>query len=1046
MTPFALSVLKATGYLTEEGAASEGLILPGADRLSAGDGSRIVPLLDRGGPLAADAVFKIATSPVIVFKSSEEATEFETETEWHRLAWNFGIAPLLWVTTPQYVRLYNAYQPPATYRMESPLLQEMPLSDGIDRVLQTVREVCGRRHIVTGGFWRSKLARRIDRQNRVDNVLLYELTHLLRKLVTMGIRASLAQKLVGRCIFFQYLVHRQYVTGKELKERFGAPELHQILQSLDGTYELFRWIRHTFNGDLFPLEDEEAEREQLGQTAHRLQPLVDFFGHFNVSDQQGRLFPFRFEAIPVELISSIYEKFVYMADTDGEPRVGVHYTPTNLVDLVLDPVFEGLSSTACVLDPACGSGVFLVESLRRLVWLRTREEAHTRKLVRDVLMKQVRGIDISPAALSVAAFSLYLALLELDPNPPRGIDGLDCLRFEKISDKVLFSTSTFNPGLMERVKNSGLRNDGIFDAIVGNPPWTHDPEAKEADRRLTKPSRAGVERQAENVERRSGTTYARMAGLPLPPRSTDWAFLWRARDFAHSQTRIALVMKATPFFSLERGAAQRRDRLLRGFPNVALVNLAELRLSGLFQGYEGEDGAPKTAAGPALIFFSNCLPVDRDTITAINLPWTPSFHRSGIFELPTDPSKGVPLKLIRNWPELLKAAIYGEERDLWFLERLRRNRNMTALADLVVELNLPMGQGYQPGSKYSAEHLQGLQLTSKNFRALRVARDLPTFEARRAYRAYGRERYRAPLVLMPEGGLTAALERGRYTAAFDDRDLIYNESFVGISFSGSDSRLARSLTAVMNSSLVAYQLALTGCTLGIKQTKVERVDLDIVYIPRLSDLEDEAINELLAIETKLTGVGNPIPVLAELDCLVARICGLHEDDCALLNDAVRRAQAIMFETPNDRARMDIAPRADEIKSYASRVCTTFNAYADEDDDLSLSPEDYFCSMNDLVVLRFALKPKGKMHPCVEISSLPGEGVITKIFAELFGGPELPYLKPLRSLRLYVGNNLFIAKPARYRCFSTAAALSDGDRVVADLMQSAPADPLVGAVR
>jgi hypothetical protein len=47
-----------------------------------------------------------------------------------------------------------------------------------------------------------------------------------------------------------------------------------------------------------------------------------------------------------------------MAHTDGEPRLGVHYTPLNLVHLMLDPVFEGLPATARVLDPAADRAYF----------------------------------------------------------------------------------------------------------------------------------------------------------------------------------------------------------------------------------------------------------------------------------------------------------------------------------------------------------------------------------------------------------------------------------------------------------------------------------------------------------------------------------------------------------------------------------------------------------------------------------------------------------------------------------------------------------------
>ncbi len=1040
MSPFVTKILQETGYLDGDGLPADGLIFPGSNQLSASDGARVAPLLSKErSALAADAVFKVGSSPVIIFKSSDAPASDEAEAEWHRLAWNFGVAPLLWVTTPQYVRIYNAYQPPESYSKESPLLGEFAIDAGVEKVFGELARVCGRRHVAMGGFWRSAFARKIDRRARIDNVLLRELTALLKALVGKGVRPPLAQKLVGRCIFFQYLAHRGYVADSELLTRFGGAGLSAILTDLDLTYTLFRWIRETFNGDLFPIEKESEERDQLGPDATKLTPLSDFFGHFNITDRQGRLFPFRFDAIPVELISSIYEKFVHMADTDGETKLGVHYTPINLVDLALDPVFEGLSPTSRVLDPACGSGVFLVESLRRLVWLQSQETALTRDLIREVLLQQIRGVDISPAALSVAAFSLYLALLELDPAPPHGLDALDCLKFVPLHGRVLYPTSTFDPDLVQKFAASNGGSPMLFDAIVGNPPWTHDPVAKAADAELVKEQRlSGVSSLQEEEEpaRRSGVTYARLAGVPLPRRSNDWAFLWRCRDFSHADTRVALVMKATPFFSLEKGAAARRTRLLRTFPNVSMVNLAQLRLSRLFQEYEAEQGAAKAAAGPALLFFSNCLPVDPDSVTVINIPWTPTFQNSGIFELPADPAKGISIDLLDRRPELLKAAAYGEDRDVWFLEKLSRNKRLTTLAAFIANAGLTAGQGFQPGSAYPADHLKGLlQITAKNFRALHIDGDLVPFEALRAYRPYGRERYEGPLVLMPEGGLTVALERGRYAAAFDERDLLYNESFIGISFRGARRDFAHALTAILNSSFVAYQLAFIGCTLGIKQTKVERVDLDNLWIPRLDRLEPDILSQLVEVERDLASAPSDV-LLARLDSLVSKACGFHEAEEALLGDAIARARAVIFETSDDRLPMDAAPESHEIKTYAADVCAAFNEFAEEEDDLALAPECYSPAANDLIALRFTLTTK---------SAAPARQILPAALAEVapvalsaaFGGPDLPYLKALQSLRLYVGKALIVVKPARYRCFSRAAALSDGDRVLSDIMQSNP---------
>lgn len=1049
MTPDARTVLTATGYLTADGAPSEGMVLGSEVLRNPSDAARLAPLMmDERGGLGADAVFRVGTSPVIIFKSAEATDD---EAKWHRLAWNAGAAPLLWVTTPQYVRLYNAYQPPKEYDSKTALLKEFPLGQATQLALRDLQNVCGRRHVAMGSFWRSDLARPIDRRSRIDNVLLFELEHLLRGLVAEGLRPSLAQKLVGRCIFVQYLVHRGYIADGELEKRFGAADLSGILTNLEWTYSLFRWLRHTFNGDLFPIEDEASERDHLQNDAKLLGALADFFGRFNVSDRQGRFFPFRFEAIPVELISSIYEKFVHMSETDGVPLRGVHYTPINLVDLLLDPVFEGLPASAKVFDPACGSGVFLVESLRRLVWLRTRNEPLTRELIRSVLMGQVRGADISPAALSVAAFSLYLALLELDPSPPTGLEALDCLKFDPLGDQVLFARSAFDPDLPDAI----TRVDGApyFDAIVGNPPWTYSAEERREDRALARGNRKDrgdeddvfevsdefvVGRDNKKPSLRSGTTYARLERLPVPPRSTDWSFLWRCRDLRHQETRIALVMKATPFFSLDPKTSAARDRLLRTFPNVGMVNLSQLRTARLFQEYE--DNAlrkrkKKRAAGPAMLFFSNCLPVNPGSVTTINLPWTPNFQRTGVFELPAEPPKAVPLDAAAREPSLVKASFFGTERDVWFLERLARNDSVIRLYDWLRELNLPAGQGYQVGAKMPSAHLKGLPIVSAaDFRSPRLPFNLDRFTAERVHRARDPEIYCGPLVLLPEGRLTGAPVPGRYAAVFDQRDLAYNESFMGVSFREHGPLLAKAFAAVMNSALVAHQIAFVGGTVGVKQTKVELVDLESVHIPRLNALDATTlakfaeVTDILAEEPNLTTVGE---TLRRLDELVADAIKLSIPDCELLADVDRRARAVFFETPSARRPMDLPPTFPEVKSYAFNLCAAFNAFANDDEDLVLVPDRYSVLRDDLLVVRFhlagrATAPEPDLRPAAlhELGDAP--------FGAL-GGSELPYLKPSKSLRLYTENAVYILKPAHYRHFSPAAGQSDADRIVADLM-------------
>src|SRR5271166_6279351 len=82
----------------------------------------------------------------------------------------------------------------------------------------------------------------------------------------------------------------------------------------------------------------------------------------------------------------------------------------------------------------------------------------------------------------------------------------------------------------------------------------------------------------------------------------------------------------------------------------------------------------------------------------------------------------------------------------------------------------------------------------------------------------------------------------------------FNESFVGVSFRNHPPALARAFAAVMHSALVAYQVALLGGTVGIKQTKVEAIDLETVRVPRLKRLGAEDLAALAtAADTLASG-------------------------------------------------------------------------------------------------------------------------------------------------------------------------------------------------
>lgn len=319
-SPSFRQALGATGYLTPHGRAAPGLTQAGDAQ---GTALRALFADDRVG-LKADALFRAQRTPTTIFKDagSEPPTEDQLR-RWHEAAWNIGVAPLLWIVTPTEVRLYDCYASP--HPTDGDTAAGAPIDrfvlDSEDR-MQALDAACGRLATETGAFWQSEVGARIDRRHRVDRELLAEIKALEEALVAASTGSSggpprpqaaraardFAQRLIGRCIFTWYLLDR------EIAQRFLPPalppDLGEMFATSDRAFALFDWLRATFNGDLFPMDDPGAERQQLGDP--HLALMREFVGGRSLVSErrgQGRLFRFRFDAIPVDLISSIYQQF-----------------------------------------------------------------------------------------------------------------------------------------------------------------------------------------------------------------------------------------------------------------------------------------------------------------------------------------------------------------------------------------------------------------------------------------------------------------------------------------------------------------------------------------------------------------------------------------------------------------------------------------------------------------------------------------------------------------------------------------------------------------
>ena len=349
-----------------------------------------------------------------------------------------------------------------------------------------IRELLHWVSLITGNFLRQR-PQHFPSDGRADRLLLKNLRHVRRSLIEAGLDRDVTHDLLARIIFTQFLFHRKDSAGNPffsktlLAKRCDGSlrqvhsDLASILPDKDEAYALFRWMDGRFNGDLFPGGDDQTDEEcedawraeKEAVRPEHLQLLADLVsGTIDTTDRQLRLWPqYSFDTIPLEFISSVYEEFL----TEDRDANKAYYTPPHLVDYVLDAVlpWDGAEWNLRILDPACGSGIFLVKAFQRLIhrWRRVHEREPLVSDLKPLLADNVYGVDINPNAVRVACFSLYLAMADaIDPKHYVTRERV----FPRLRGKRLIARDFFDE------TTEGFRtveDAGAFDLVIGNAPW-----------------------------------------------------------------------------------------------------------------------------------------------------------------------------------------------------------------------------------------------------------------------------------------------------------------------------------------------------------------------------------------------------------------------------------------------------------------------------------------------------------------------------------------------------------------------------------------------
>lgn len=974
-------VLAATGFMPD-GQPARGLRL-GAEARA----------LRHGRVFAPDALWRSASSLTVYFKFEQSTPTDDLVSQWRREVWNEGFAPLLWVISPQRIDLYNGFGTPV--KEDDARRHLIRRFENIDASLKELDALAGRLAIETGQFWAQVPA--VDRKTSVDQKLLSDLGRLERDLVAANLARGMAQALIGRVIFTQYLIDREIVSAARLKKICGYTALPAILCDRSATSKLFEWLAQTFNGDMFP-----PSSVKTTPAAHHLTRVAEFLEAVDPENGQLSFFPYQFDVIPVELISSIYEQFVHAEPRpDGKRtealRNGVHYTRLSAVLLILDEVMDGLSGRESVLDLTCGSGVFLVEALRRLVHRRMQGQAPTREVIRSTLYEQIYGVDISEAAIRVAAFSLYLAALELDPDPhPHPPHSL---KFQPLIGRTLFvsdarTVELYGEGKAALTTPTGLKQ---FDLIVGNPPWSFKGQAGTEARRKT-----------------------RTAGVPAQPRGEGLDFVLRAAEFAHERTRFGIILSATPFFSRSGTGMAAALHVMRALAPITLVNLSNL-CSWLFE----------TATMPAVILFARHRPTQRaDQVTVVQIPWTPNGARTHSFEVA--PSDVIKLSLgeIEKQPLKLKAAAVGRRRDLLLLDELTSEHQSLGerLASLDTKFRDGLTQGSPANQTRDAREINGLELLQANgMQHFRIPDDLPAYSCSKAQWPRSRDTYRAPLLIVKE----MVVGHPRATVAVAERDLVFTDSFFAVSLPVAHKQTAHLLAAILSSALASWFFGLTAAEFGIYKRKLLMRDVGFLPVPDfIAAAKSQAGQRLLELENALRKREIDTQHWDALDEAVFDLYGLSDTDRVVIRDGLLRAG---WQWENGREfSAAISDSHTEVAAYAKTFLSVMAGWLSVRNKRHMRAEVLDLPRSSaLRVVRFVVED-GPGDSSVSVVAPQGD--LSDVLARIGRRLKVRIATALtaeRELRVHGRNEVVIIKPAARRHWMGSAALEDADAVVAE---------------
>lgn len=1011
-----------------------------------------------------DGIFYANQTPYIYFKEVA-VIDYEQIRLLHLQLWNQGVAPLLVIISPTEIYIYSGLASPTQNAEE--INQGDRLVDILQRTADGLELRDFIRSVELGELFRQK-AKSFDPNLRVDRDLLRNLeatrNYLLKHTSNSLQDIKTVNALLWRVIFTCYLIDREIIDASYFSQ-LGADNVYRLIDLFldrdveevkEYLYKLFSKLQQDFNGDLFD-GDLQIEKQQVKSS--QIQILKRFLQGDDIKTGQCSLgfWAYDFKVIPIETISGIYERFIEVEDfntgkkdTNKESikrKTGTYYTPRFLAEITLDVALEGWDSLLDkkFLDPACGSGIFLVALFNRLAeewrWKNglviVNNEERASALI-NILQNNIVGIDISETACQIATFSLYLAFL--DQLEPRYIQKLQAEGnvLPMLVGHTLFSKNFFEKDLFLSEEN--------FDLIVGNPPW------------------ARIAEKSKNIME----LWCEEANYTIPQRQLACGFVVKAPTHLKNDGRVCFLLPTGILFNHQEKALQFQYQWFSRNTIKQVINLADLR----FYLFDDADRAT------LIVQYNKDIPNrNTDYINYVSPKTQPETLQARILVISPEDQVKIRLKEVlydlsqKESSLVWKQSFWGTARDRKFLDRLSILPKLSELVDTLAYLKNKKnkrtkrwigGQGFQTPvssdkpdrksilSPWASESLfidgsKKIDLILLELDCVTLGKKFPDLKKLRTLPS-------EDIFLAPHVVISKSLK-----VAFVDFNVLFRHAFQGIHGSPEDSDQLIFLSAVLNSKLAKYFLFHTASAWGIERGDVHFSE--ILKFPFLLPGSTQSPSEFIKIASEIVNLMKETKQSIEsqllnrdtithqinrdtithqtkeqLADLIYQYYDIDDLEKILIEDTIN--VWIPSITPNQDGTRSIpaleTSTSNQREQYVTTLCNLLNDWA---------REGYYQIIAKIIVSKkigagiVILERVTMGEQSLNVPEQDSPEALNKVMRRIISllPNQQGNISFLRNLKIFDENLLYIFKPLAYRFWTKTYALNDADEIAAAIL-------------